>query len=200
MFDFADLDGASLGQERGDIVLLDLDAAGWGWFVDNTPGNDREFRLDGGVLTASNAQSSGHIDLLSVVAHELGHAAGFGHQDGGVMAATLAVGVRTVMPVASQGGHEASSLYLRESDDSAAKALAGLRAAFDDQPSIDWTSSRRGRDDLGQNGSAPGANWVGDFVNHLGQTEVQRSPNAGLRVLVPVGSRVTHETSALSRT
>jgi hypothetical protein len=76
----ADLAGTTLGIAYGDRVLIDADAAGHGWFVDSTPetGND---------LDASR------IDLLSAVAHELGHVLGLEHGDG-VMAEELAVGVR----------------------------------------------------------------------------------------------------------
>ena len=40
-------------------------------------------------------------------------------------------------------------------------------------------------------------NWQGDFVNHLGQTETQRSPNAGLRLSIPTGSKLASQLSTL---
>jgi len=74
----ADLDGLQLGQthEENGLVLIDADAAGWGWF--------------------------GEIDLLTVVAHELGHMLGFGHAEEGVMQETLAAGERELPIVAKQ--------------------------------------------------------------------------------------------------
>jgi hypothetical protein len=84
----ADLGSAMLGQAAGNTITLDDNAAGWGWFIDATPKDDSEFtaRGDQGELN--------HMDLLSAVMHELGHILGLEHDDGGVMAETLAAGVR----------------------------------------------------------------------------------------------------------
>jgi VCBS repeat-containing protein len=54
----AELAGLDLGLAAGDLVLIDSDAAGYGW------------SLDGG--------KEGGMDLLTVVMHELGHVAGLG--------------------------------------------------------------------------------------------------------------------------
>ncbi len=62
-----DLPGLTLGQSVGTTVQVDVDAAGHGW-------------------------GGGGMDLATVVRHEVGHAAGFGHDAGGVMAATLSAG------------------------------------------------------------------------------------------------------------
>jgi hypothetical protein len=71
-------------------IWIDSDAAGWGWFVDQTPNEDSEF--------AGAVQG---MDLLSTVAHELGHLAGL--QDlqgadhaGDLMGAALQPGQRRV--------------------------------------------------------------------------------------------------------
>lgn len=84
----ADLPGNLLGQAAGGTILLDRNAAGWGWFVDATPRDDAEFFL------AGNQGERDRMDLLTVVMHELGHALGYDHDEGGVMAETLAAGVR----------------------------------------------------------------------------------------------------------
>jgi hypothetical protein len=38
----ADLDGLALGEASDGAILIDRDAAGWGWFIDATPGSDSD--------------------------------------------------------------------------------------------------------------------------------------------------------------
>lgn len=84
----ADLGGTTLGLAFGHTITLDDNAAGWGWFVDATPNNDSEFTKVG------NQGEQQRIDLLTVVMHELGHLLGRDHDADGVMADTLAAGMR----------------------------------------------------------------------------------------------------------
>jgi hypothetical protein len=81
--DVQDLPGSMLGEadsgtrngERPEIVI-DKNAAGYGWFVDPTPLDDNEF-VD--IVAPSqrqavgNSPAAGHVDLLTVVMHEMGH-------------------------------------------------------------------------------------------------------------------------------
>lgn len=67
--EFADLAGSFLGLTIGDRILIDADAAGFGFFVDRTPGDDIEF------LTAAR-EAAGRVDLLTVIIHELAHVLG----------------------------------------------------------------------------------------------------------------------------
>ena len=69
---------------------LDINDAGHGWFVDDTPWEDSEFYL------AGDQGEQGRIDLLTTITHELGHILGLEHEDEGVMAETLAAGERSL--------------------------------------------------------------------------------------------------------
>jgi hypothetical protein len=91
----ADLPGTILGVTTPGVIWIDQNAAGHGWFIDATPGNDQEFVVAGNPLTA------GRVDLLTVVAHEMGHALGLDHDDDDrdVMAEALPTGVRRVPAV-----------------------------------------------------------------------------------------------------
>ena len=75
-----DLPGAQLAVTSGRRILIDVDAAGWGWYSGT-----------------GKRVAAGRMDLLSVLLHELGHMLGLGHQAEGVMADTLAPGVRLVL-------------------------------------------------------------------------------------------------------
>jgi hypothetical protein len=72
-FSIGDLPGGLLGEAEVDRVFIDADAAGYGWFVDATPGRDEEYST-GSV----DPRAVDRIDLLTVVEHELGHVLGLG--------------------------------------------------------------------------------------------------------------------------
>ncbi|MHC4543730.1 MAG: hypothetical protein ACYSYL_04270 [Planctomycetota bacterium] len=100
-FYVANLPGMTLSQAFGSTVTLDINAVGYGWFVDETPWDDTEFAVgESGELVAEDFSGvSTHMDLLTVVMHELGHVLGLedltSEKDGAdLMYYTLSAGVR----------------------------------------------------------------------------------------------------------
>jgi len=90
-----DLPGSTLGLASSSIIFLDSNAAGHGWFLDPTPHDDSEFTSE-----SANEHPSSQVDLLSVLAHELGHLLGMDDDAAAdpygqnVMADALPVGLR----------------------------------------------------------------------------------------------------------
>ncbi len=175
-----DLPDLELARYVDGQILIDYNAAGHGWFIDRTPGDDREYTDDGVLLVARNGSAAG-MDLLSVIEHELGHAAGAGHDDEGLMSESLAAGTRIADPVLPLFGAVGPS--------SPAAEGAVL-------PSIDWTASFGVTNSV--NAAAPG--WQQDFVNHNGRTDVQRNPNAALKVQVELAPKLSGNLRAQSNT
>ncbi|MET1003840.1 MAG: hypothetical protein ABWZ15_18650, partial [Acidimicrobiia bacterium] len=72
-FALADLDGVALARTTDATITIDPTAAGWGWHTD-----------------AVTPPPAAVMDLLTVLAHELGHVIGHAHAEGDtLMAATL---------------------------------------------------------------------------------------------------------------
>jgi hypothetical protein len=88
-------------------ITLDATAAGYGWFVDPTPSQDSEFRRHlptGAEMATPSSVAFGHMDLLTVITHEIGHVLGLDHADSvtfNVMGEDLEAGTREVFNFAS---------------------------------------------------------------------------------------------------
>jgi Ca2+-binding RTX toxin-like protein len=77
----ADLPDGVVGQASDGKIVIDLNAAGLGWFVDSTPNDDNEFSeiLGDALAAVEGSPAFGQMDLLTAVMHELGHVLGLGH-------------------------------------------------------------------------------------------------------------------------
>lgn len=84
-FEIGDLEGLALGQTNADThtITVDINGAGYGWFIDRTPNQDREF-VDN--VASEDSDAYGKMDLLSVLIHEIGHYLGFDHDDSDALA------------------------------------------------------------------------------------------------------------------
>nr|MCH9655562.1 matrixin family metalloprotease [Planctomycetota bacterium] len=80
-FVLTDLPDATLGAATSTTIMIDINAAGYGWFVDDTPFDHSEFSLDadGNLVADESSAAFGRMDLLTVVMHELGHTLGYDH-------------------------------------------------------------------------------------------------------------------------
>jgi murein DD-endopeptidase MepM/ murein hydrolase activator NlpD len=91
-----------LGMTLTQQVVIDSNAAGYGWYIDAAPHSDAAFsqQISPTELIADpTSPAYGHMDLLTVVMHELGHELGFGDLSAtaapyGLMAESITTGIR----------------------------------------------------------------------------------------------------------
>ena len=68
------------GVPNAGTILIDHNANGVGWFIDETPLDNSEFTAqdtDSYLLATAESEASGKYDLLTTVLHELAHLYGF---------------------------------------------------------------------------------------------------------------------------
>jgi probable HAF family extracellular repeat protein len=96
-----DLPGNTLAEAAGNVIYIDRDAAGYGWFVDSTPDDDSEFSdlLGSNTLVArTQTAAANRVDLLTTVMHEMAHILGAEHSSSpGLMSPTLLPGERRIL-------------------------------------------------------------------------------------------------------
>jgi hypothetical protein len=135
---FATLPDQILAQTTGvggdGIVNLDMDAAGYGWFVDLTPDNNEEFlaTADPNVwLAKPGSAAEGKMDMLSVLQHEYGHVLGLDHSadNHDAMGATLKPGERRLWTAEERVLISQLSAKLQAQDTSAESQQPGLPLA-----------------------------------------------------------------------
>jgi Ca2+-binding RTX toxin-like protein len=175
-FAVADLPETMLGLTLGDVIYVDVDAAGHGWSLDQTP---------------MGGASTGQLDLMSVLLHEVGHATGLEHEDAdqfAVMGSVLPFNpVPTPsLPDAAPGAARSAVRDLRAAAGRRATSLADAwtpaaepeargswlgRLASALRPSIDWQAQSDGgwRDlwPFGRTKAERGSRLV-DFMIDLG--------------------------------
>jgi hypothetical protein len=195
----------------GTQITIDSTAAGRGWFVDATPQDNSEFGVYVATTELQAAPGSaayGRMDLLTTVLHEMGNAMGFSEDQGrDVMSDTLQAGVRDlpagVIQPAGAAAHAAAanfdaqfavfnpSLSTSGGAASGTNPVAGFGTVQAGTPAIDWNGSFFGSADRRKPAQIDGSSgWLGDFVNHLGQDDMQRNPNAGIKVQIATDADV----------
>jgi uncharacterized repeat protein (TIGR01451 family) len=163
-FKLAALSSYDLATPRAGGVLIDKTAMGYGWFVDPTPYDDREFEIQTGATELQASESSaafGRVDLLTVVMRALGYGLDEGNplratKRRGLMQGTLDTSVRR-LPVSNILGRSSKPSPGAQSVDLKASAPAwqpktdSSRSQVDFRPAVFYPGTRRATDGFGRN-------------------------------------------------
>ncbi|MCB0668776.1 MAG: hypothetical protein KDC80_23290 [Saprospiraceae bacterium] len=96
----ADLPENELAHYFAGVITLDRDAAGNGWFLDETPEQSEEFELpeaSAHFIATVDSPAYKKIDLYSVLVHELGHACDLMHEENEFMRSFIDPGMRIIL-------------------------------------------------------------------------------------------------------
>jgi len=94
-FKISELGGRVLGVAANNVIQIDDDAAGNGWYIDPAPTDDTEYvQRDGQLVAQAGNGEVSQVDLLSVLNHEIGHILGFEHGESLLMENVLVAGER----------------------------------------------------------------------------------------------------------
>ena len=176
-FEIVDFEGLTLGYTESTTVLLDLDAAGYGWFIDSTPWDDAEFsRLneEGELVADSASEAYGDMDLLTVVMHELGHVLGLEDLDPDthdLMSETLDAGVRQL----ADDYIDADSVEVNEAEDLA--SLVVMDTAINEAEAIAPAAPAAA--------AKHGSSWLTEFLtNGTGKRYNKFDPKDDIKIVL----------------
>jgi len=146
-----DLTGRTLGETTATNIVIDATAAGHGWFVDATPADSSEFdQTDAAYFVAAvGSEAVGHIDLLTVVLHEIGHVLGFDHDSGlALMTAQLGEGERFGLMPDAGAGESGTAVSSQLVSGTAPNLILDLTPAADDATNVTVTVFTDGSIDI----------------------------------------------------
>ncbi|QDT53040.1 hypothetical protein Pan44_10550 [Caulifigura coniformis] len=114
----ASMPGWYLGSASPGVVTIDSDAAGNGWFIDQTPLDDSEFSSNGSatrLAATAGSDAADDVDLLTTLMHEFGHQLGLpdyysADQRNNLMFDYLTVGERRLPTAAQADGYVTGSV------------------------------------------------------------------------------------------
>jgi len=208
----ADLPGGMLGFTGNDVITIDANAAGYGWFIDVTPQDDAEFHFVRGLdewIADANSRAFSRMDLLTTVMHELGHALGLEHESWlTVMQDSLETGIRRWVGENSfsvEGGVVAAAVRspllnglgaASRTPQAIAKPHQAVAASADfsrilgrvgTESLIDWTDNVPGNGHTVDSSLTPKnkLSWVRRFLSDLGTGDDQYDAENELEVTLP---------------